>query len=59
MCACGSSESINVDEITLYLEAVAELKRISMSDARFIADKVMKFCKKGTNEKLTKEEFIN
>ncbi|CAF5145199.1 unnamed protein product, partial [Rotaria sp. Silwood1] len=53
------SESINLDEITLYLEAVAELKRISTSDARFIADKVMKFCKKGRNEKLTKEEFIN
>ena len=62
MCDSKSHEKISGQELTLFLEAVTDLKggdiAVESNANKAIVKKVMELCKKGNDEKITKEEFI-
>lgn len=59
MCAYHGEEQVSSEELIQLLEAVAELKGGDSSSASLIAKTIMKFDKRGQDEKITKEEFIS
>jgi hypothetical protein len=62
MCANGTSEKVNSEELIQFLEAIAELEHgddaIDSNLIKSVVKQTMEFCKKENDENITKEEFI-